>query len=143
MFQRWFFIMLAFICFHFFLRKWFKGSVAFGAVCFLAAIMPLSYMNYLQESFSLLMLSYVVILWLIREHKTWFYCAALLLAAMNNETVLILPAVFFLEIRSSGKAVRADPADLCPGVSLDRLDSLLHRVRMSRETPWRRHPLVW
>ncbi len=96
MFQRWFFIMLAFICFHFFLRKWFKGSVAFGAVCFLAAIMPLSYMNYLQESFSLLMLSYVVILWLIRENKTWFYCAALLFASMNNETVLILPAVFFL-----------------------------------------------
>jgi hypothetical protein len=95
MFQRWFFILLAFICFHLYLRKWFKGSAAFAAVCFLAAIMPLSYFPHLQESFSLLLLSFVLLLWLIREKKTWFYCAALLLAAMNNETVLIIPAVFF------------------------------------------------
>lgn len=93
--QRWFFVMLAFICFHFYMRKWFSAPAAFGGVCFLAAIMPLSYMNYLQESFSLLLLSYVVLLWLIREKRTWIYSAGLLLAALNNETVLILPAVFF------------------------------------------------
>lgn len=95
MFQRWFFVLLAFVCFHFFLRKWFKASAAFGAVCFLAAIMPLSYMNYLQESFSMLLFSFVLLLWLIREKLNWQYAIVLLVAAMNNETVLIMPAVFF------------------------------------------------
>lgn len=95
MFQRWFFILLALSCFHFYLRKWFKASAAFGAVCFLVAIMQLSYMNHLQESFALLLFSFVLLLWLIREKLNWQYSFILLVAAMNNETVLILPAVFF------------------------------------------------
>ena len=93
--QRWLFILLAFICFHFYLRKWFGAQLAFGGVVFLSAIIPLSYFNDLQESQPLLLLAFLLALWAIREHRTVWYAIVLTLGAANNETMLILPAVFF------------------------------------------------
>jgi hypothetical protein len=95
MLQRWLFVLMAFICFHFYLREWFSTKLAFAGVMFLAAIMPLAYFNDLQESTPLLMLTFLLALWAIREHRTVWYAVVLTLGAMNNETVLILPAVFF------------------------------------------------
>ena len=94
-FQRWLFVFLAFICFHFFLRKWFDTKLSFAGVVFLAAIMPLSYYNHLQESAPLLMLTFLLALWAIREHKIFLYVVILFIGALNNETMLVLPLVHF------------------------------------------------
>ena len=95
MLQRFLFILMAFICFHFYLRKWFNAKLAFAGVMFLAAVMPLAYFNELQESTPLLLLTFLLALWAIREHRNGWYLAVITLGAANNETVLILPAVFF------------------------------------------------
>src|SRR5258708_3837793 len=57
--QRWVFVFLTFVCFHFYLRKWFNLSQSFSAVLFLAAVMPLSYVDDLQESAPLLFLTFL------------------------------------------------------------------------------------
>lgn len=36
--QRWLFVFLALVCFHFYLRKWFSSPISFAGVLFLAAI---------------------------------------------------------------------------------------------------------
>jgi len=95
MLQRWLFVLAAFICFHFYLRKWFGTKLAFAGVIFLAAIMPLAYFNELQESTPLLLLTFLLALWAIRDHRPVWYIAVITIGAANNETVLILPAVFF------------------------------------------------
>jgi hypothetical protein len=94
-FQRWAFIFLAFICFHFYLKKWFDTKLSFVGVAFLAAIMPLSYFNHLQESAPLLLLTFLLALWAIREHKLFWYMVILFIGALNNETMLVLPLVYF------------------------------------------------
>ncbi len=95
MLQRWLFVLMAFSCFHFYLRKWFGTKLAFAGVLFLAAIMPLAYFNELQESTPLLLLTFLLALWAVREHRHGWYVAVMTMGAANNETVLILPAVFF------------------------------------------------
>lgn len=94
--QRSVFIFLVIVCFHFYLRKWFDVSKAFGGVLFFIAVMPLSYMNDLQESTPLLLLTFLLALWAIREQCTWVYFLAMAVGAFNNETMLILPMVFVL-----------------------------------------------
>ncbi|MBF0277591.1 MAG: hypothetical protein HQM13_07370 [SAR324 cluster bacterium] len=93
--QRWVFVFLTFLCFHIYLKKWFDSKLAFTGVVFLSAVMPLTYSNALQESAPLLMLTFLLGLWTIREHQFYRYGVVLLIGAINNETVLILPAVFF------------------------------------------------
>lgn len=93
--QRWLFVFLAFLCFHFYLRKWFDAKLAFVGVLFLAAIMPLSYYDHLQESAPFLLLTFLLALWAIREHHTLWYMVVLGIGAFNNETILFLPSVFF------------------------------------------------
>ena len=109
--QRWLFVFLALVCFHVYLRKWFDARLAFAGVMFLAAIMPLSYFNDLQESSALLLLTFLLGLWAIREHRTGWYMLILTVGAVNNETMLFLPSVFFfynfkeLEWRRLGRLV--------------------------------------
>jgi len=92
--QRWLFVFLAFLCFHFYLKKWFDSRLAFAGVLILAASMPLSYFNHLQESSPLLLLTFLLALWAIRERRTFWYAVVLTVGAFNNETMLFLPAVF-------------------------------------------------
>ncbi len=93
--QRWLFIFLVFICFHKYLRKWFNVPESFSGVLFLAAIMPLSYFNDLQESSPLLLLTFLLGLWTIRERQTFLLILILLIGGLNNETMLVLPSVYF------------------------------------------------
>src|SRR5260370_28858725 len=93
--QRWLFVFLALLCFHAFLRKWFDVGLTFAGVMSLAAIMPLSYFNDLQESSPLLLLTFLLGLWSIREHRNGWYMLILAVGAVNNETMLFLPAVYF------------------------------------------------
>ncbi|KAB8141042.1 hypothetical protein F8S13_21220 [Chloroflexia bacterium SDU3-3] len=92
--QRWMFTFLMFLGFHLYLRAWFDDKLAFGCVLFLAATMPLTYMNDLQESTPLLLLTFLLSLWAIRENRLILYTLALAVGALNNETVLILPFVY-------------------------------------------------
>lgn len=94
--QRGLFIFLTLICFHIYLRKWFNSGLAFGGVLFFIAIMPLSYMNDLQESTPLLLLTFLLALWAMREKNMAGYVLAMAVGALNNETMLILPMVFVL-----------------------------------------------
>lgn len=101
--QRWLFVFLAFICFHYYLRKWFKPSVSFAGVLFLASAMPLSYYGYLQESAPLLLLTFVLGLWAIRDNRLFALTLIFLVGGLNNETMLILPLAYFLyRFRSFG-----------------------------------------
>ncbi len=92
--QRWVFTFLAFCCFHYYLRKWFSKEKAFAGVLFLASIMPLTYFNHLQESAPLLLFTFLLALWAIREKRTLAYSLILCIGAINNETMLFLPAVY-------------------------------------------------
>ncbi len=94
--QRGLFIFLALLCFHFYLRKWFNVGLSFGGVLFFITVMPLSYMNDLQESTPLLLLTFLLALWAIRENRRVGYMLAMAVGALNNETMLILPLVFVL-----------------------------------------------
>ncbi len=91
--QRFLFVFLAFCCFHLYLKKWLDDKGAMLGVCFLAAIMPLTYYNHLQESAPLLMLLFLLGLWALREERYGWFTAILFVGALNNETILVLPAV--------------------------------------------------
>ena len=93
--QRWSFTLLAFCCFHHYLRRWFGSELAFAGVLLLACVMPLTYFNHLQESAPLLALTFLLALWAIRDRRTLVYTGVLLVGAVNNETMLFLPAVHF------------------------------------------------
>ena len=93
--QRWLFVFVAFVCFHAYLKRWFDNRLAFAGVMSLAAIMPLSYFNDLQESSALLMVTFLLGLWAIRDHRTGLYTLVLTIGAINNETMLFLPSVYF------------------------------------------------
>ena len=92
--QRFGFVFLAFCCFHVYLEKWFDNKGAALGVVLLAAVMPLTYLPHLQESAPLLMLSFLLGLWAIRENRPWHFMIVLLLGSLNNESMLILPAVY-------------------------------------------------
>lgn len=93
--QRWGFVFLAFVGFHFYLRKWFDERGSFTAVLLLAAVMPITYQNHLQESAPLLLFTFLMGLWTIREHRDLWFTVILAVGALNNETILCLPFVYF------------------------------------------------
>jgi len=93
--QRWGFVFLAFVGFHFYLRKWFDERGSFTGVLFLAAVMPITYQNHLQESAPLLLFTFLLGLWTIREHRDLWFLVTLAIGALNNETILCLPFVYF------------------------------------------------
>ena len=95
MLQRFVFVFLAFLCFHYYMRKWLSAGESFAGVAFLAAVMPLTFEGDLQESAPLLMLLFVLGLWAIREQKTLLLVLILITGSVTNETMLILPAVYF------------------------------------------------
>jgi len=85
-FLRFVFVFAAFLAFHQFLRKWFSTATSFAGVLFLAASIPLTYRNDLQESAPLLMLLFVLDLWAIRENHDFLYVGILLLGGgFTNE----------------------------------------------------------
>jgi hypothetical protein len=95
MVQRFVFVFLAFLCFHYYMRKWLSPGESFAGVAFLAAVMPITYQGDLQESAPLLMLLFVLGLWTIREYKTLLLEVVLLVGCITNETMLILPIIYF------------------------------------------------
>jgi len=95
--QRFLFVALAFICFHLYLRRWFDARVSFCGVLLLAAIIPFTFhIGDLQESSPLLLLTFLLGLWTIREDRKILIATVFLIGGINNETMLILPLVYFL-----------------------------------------------
>lgn len=101
MVQRWVFVGMAYTLFHLYTRRWFSRGLAFAAVAILAAVLPFSFYNDLQESSAFLMPSFLVGLWTIRDGPSWSIALALLVGALNNETTLALASVYFAD-RFSG-----------------------------------------
>lgn len=93
--QRWAFVFAAFLAFHFFLRKWFRPGAAFAGVAFLAAVMPFSFANDLQESSPLQLLTFIIGFLAIRENWRALLLVTLFIGGLNNETILVLPLVYF------------------------------------------------
>ena len=103
--QRWLFVFLALLSFHLYMRKWFDAGWTMAGVVLLAAVMPLGYANDLQESYPLLLLTFVLALWCVREGKLARLLAVYAVGGLNNETMLILPlGHFFLEAKRLGAA---------------------------------------
>lgn len=94
--QRLVFIFLAFISFHLYLRKWFSSLESFAGVAAFAAIMPFTFVNDLQESSPLLLLTFLLALWAIRSHKTFFLFLIIAIGVLNNETMIVLPFGYLL-----------------------------------------------
>jgi hypothetical protein len=102
--QRWLFVTVAFLLFYLYLRRWFSDSLAVAAVFLLAAILPFTYMNDLQESAPFLMVSFVAGLWAMRDGPLWLAALVLAVGALNNETTLVLPFVYF--VYRAGPSIR-------------------------------------
>ena len=96
MLQRWLFVWLALLLFYVYLRHWFRPGASLAGVCFLAAVLPLTHLSDLQESAPFLMVSFLCGLWAIRAARPLLFLLALLVGALDNETTLILAAVWFL-----------------------------------------------
>jgi hypothetical protein len=98
-FQRFAFVWAAFVAFHFFLRRWFRPLEAFAGLALLAALLPMTFLNDLQEGSSLLLLTFTLAMWAIREEKGLWFAAALWVGALNNETILVLSATYLFVTR--------------------------------------------
>lgn len=95
-FQRFLFTFLTFCCFYLYSRKWFDEKISFASVLLLNFITAFSFMSDLQESAPLMSLTFLLALWAIRERNTVGYIFILWLGSVNNETMLFVPAVYFL-----------------------------------------------
>jgi hypothetical protein len=93
--QRFVFIYLAFCVFYHYLKKWFNPWLSLLGVMIVAYVMPLTFINDLQESSPLLLLTFIGALWAIRENKMLLYAVILLVGSINNETMLFMPVVYF------------------------------------------------
>jgi hypothetical protein len=91
------FVFLAFVVFHFFLRKWFSQAESICGVLILSGSMAITFLiRDLQESAPLLMLFFILGLWAIREKRDLLFCVLLILGGgLTNETMLILAAGYF------------------------------------------------
>lgn len=140
--QRWLFVFLVLLCFHAYLRKWFDVRLAFAGVMSLAALMPLSYFNDLQESSPLLLLTFLLGLWAIREHRTGWYMLILAVGAVNNETMLFVPSAYFfygfngMKWRRLGRLTLATLATSLPAFLLVGAIRYLNRDRPHLGPVW-------
>jgi hypothetical protein len=101
---RFLFVFLAFVVFHFYLRKWFSTGESFGGVLILCSGLSVALLvPDLQESAPLLMLLFVLGLWAIRENNDlWFGIFLLIGGGLTNETMLVMPVgYFFYRLQSS------------------------------------------
>ncbi len=95
--SRFIFVFLAFVTFHYFLRKWFTEIEAFAGVMILNASLAIGFLiGDLQESAPLLMWLFILGLWAVREEKDLWFCLVLLVGGgLTNETMLVMPLGFF------------------------------------------------
>ena len=91
--QRLVFTTLAFFTFHMFVQKWLNDTASLLAVVLFALLTTFTYQGDLQESAPLLAFTFVAALWAVREAKLALFAGLIWIGALNNETMLFLPAV--------------------------------------------------
>lgn len=91
------FVFLAFLAFHFYMRKWFSPAESFAGVVVLSGSMAITFLiQDTQESAPLLMLLFVLGLWAMREKKDLLFGTLLLVGGgLTNESMLALAAAYF------------------------------------------------
>jgi hypothetical protein len=87
---------LALFCFDRYLRVWFSRSASIAGAIFLAAIIPYTYWHVLQESDPLNLLIIVNAFWAIAAGRDSWLIALVAVGTLNRETVLMIPAVYFV-----------------------------------------------
>ncbi len=94
---RFLFVFMAFVVFHFFLRKWFSQAESLAGVVILSGSLAVTFLIVdLQESAPLLMLLFILALWALREKKDLAFCLLLILGGgLTNETMLVMAAGYF------------------------------------------------
>lgn len=104
---RFIFTFLTLCLFHLFLMKWFKPVMAtFGVVLF-AALMPISFLPFLQEADIVLYPLFLAGLWLIREQKFWWLAGIMLVGTFAKETIIFLLPMHVLFQWRNGRRWRA------------------------------------
>jgi hypothetical protein len=95
---RFLFVFLAFVVFHYYLRKWFNPLQSFTGVLILSASMVVGFLiDDLQESAPLLMLLFILGLWAMGEKKDLLFAGLLFIGGgLTNETMLVMPVGYFL-----------------------------------------------
>lgn len=95
-FQRLLFFGLAYVVLFWFSSKWLYKIWALAVVIYFSLItMPQVYLNHLQESAPLLSFSFFICTYLILIKRDKLYSLILCMGAINNETMLFLPALYF------------------------------------------------
>lgn len=98
--SRFIFTWLTFCAFHLFLLKWFDSLRTFLSVTLLAAITPISYLPFLQESDVIVLPFFLLAFWFIREKKIWPLAITIALGVFAKETiVLVIPFYLFYRWR--------------------------------------------
>ena len=134
--QRWLFVFLSLVVFHFFLRAWYTPLRAFANVMTLLAIMPFTYFNHLQESAPLLMLTFILGMWAIREGKAVAFSFICLVGVLNNETMLILTILwFFCHLHSFHPKAILDVGFKTFLIGVPALAALLYIRYLTRDNP--------
>lgn len=105
--MRFIFILLLFILFHLFLRKWFNDKNSLLAVILLAAIMPISFLPMLQEADVVHMVFFLIGIWLIRSNKFLGLLAIIFIGTFAKETIIFLIPLYLIINWRPGKKVRA------------------------------------
>lgn len=96
-FQRFLFFGLAYFVLFWFCAEWLNKIWALTVVIYFSLItMPPVYLNHLQESAPLMSFSFFLCTYLILKKKDKLYSLILFLGAINNETMLFLPALYLL-----------------------------------------------
>jgi hypothetical protein len=130
------FVFLTYLCFHRYLRKWFSVAESFVGVALLAAIIPFTYMDDLQESSPLLLLLFLLALQAIRDERTGWLLMVFFVGGLTNETMLILPGVyFFYQLRFDSWKQVLIPAGKAILVGLPLLVTLVPIRYLTRDRP--------
>lgn len=93
---RFIFTFLTFCLFHLFLRKWLNDKMSFLSVVFLAAITPVTYLAYYQESDVILQFFFLAGLWCARERRLLATCLILIIGTFAKETMVFLVLFYFI-----------------------------------------------
>lgn len=94
--QRLVFGTLAFFVFHLFLLRWLRPGAVLACTALYALFVAFTAQNDLQESAPLLGLTFCAGLWAMRERKDLLFALLVWVGALNNETMLFLPALYLL-----------------------------------------------
>ncbi len=94
--DRFIFTFLMFCVFYLFLLKWFDHRGAFLGTTILAAITPITYLPFIQESDYILQFLFLIGLWIIRDGKWIGLFILIFIATFAKETIVFIIPFYFL-----------------------------------------------